>query len=213
MRALFLIGPGSTAARVLRAWLASGGGVAAVWARDTHRRRQWRSDRRLGRIRPAWSSNATASAHDLTVRKVPGFKKWPGATEAVQETGADVLISVYSSLIVPQSILDLFGQRAVNFHPALLPAFRGPTPTDAMMLEGAADSAGGMTLHVITKGIDEGPIIGQRRLPLSESGDLTRWHFDLARAAGEMARTELMEFLNGERPATPSLPVCSKVNI
>jgi hypothetical protein len=67
--------------------------------------------------------------------------------------------------IVPENILALFPGRAVNFHPAILPHYRGPNPRAGMILDGKADLYGGITLHCLSRGIDRGDIIAMRKVP------------------------------------------------
>lgn len=54
--------------------------------------------------------------------------------------------------------------RVLNIHPALLPAFPG-IETHRRSLE-AGVTEHGCTVHFVTAGMDEGPIIGQARVPV-----------------------------------------------
>ena len=45
----------------------------------------------------------------------------------------------------------------LNFHPSMLPAYRGGSPIEEQIIRG--DNIGGVTLHWMTEGVDEGPII------------------------------------------------------
>lgn len=53
------------------------------------------------------------------------------------------------------------GPMIVNLHPTLLPAGRGPWPFPRLILDGVAES--GVTLHLATERLDEGPILAQER--------------------------------------------------
>lgn len=56
--------------------------------------------------------------------------------------------------------------RMLNIHPSLLPKYRG-LHTHARVLE-AGDSEHGCTVHEVTSELDEGPILGQARVPVLE---------------------------------------------
>lgn len=117
---------------------------------------------------------------------------------AAQALGADTLVTCMTTLIVPPRLLSLFGRRAVNFHPTLLPAYRGPSPFQGLMLDGQGNRHGGLSLHVLTPGIDEGPVIAQKTLPLAQAGgDYWVWLAQHAAACRELAGSALPAYLSG----------------
>jgi len=74
---------------------------------------------------------------------------------------------------VPPSLLGMFGDRIVNIHPSLLPAFGGPGMYGHHVHEAVhrAFLAGqtaqtGMTIHRVNERYDEGPILFQARLEI-----------------------------------------------
>lgn len=74
-----------------------------------------------------------------------------------------VVLAGYMQLLSP-SFVGRFRNRIVNIHPALLPAFPG---LDAI---GQAVKAGvettGVTVHFVDEGVDTGPVIAQREVPI-----------------------------------------------
>jgi phosphoribosylglycinamide formyltransferase-1 len=61
--------------------------------------------------------------------------------------------------ILSKSFVDTFGSRAVNTHPALLPAFKGwHAVRDALA---AGVKLTGCTVHLVTEDVDSGPILAQ----------------------------------------------------
>lgn len=58
--------------------------------------------------------------------------------------------------------------RMINIHPSLLPKYRG-LHTHARALE-AGDKEAGCTVHEVTPALDDGPILGQARVPV-RTGD------------------------------------------
>ncbi len=67
--------------------------------------------------------------------------------------------------IIPQAVLDQFPLGIINVHPSLLPAYRGPTPIEQAILDGAVKT--GVSIMRLTKGMDEGPIYKQKTIKLT----------------------------------------------
>lgn len=53
-----------------------------------------------------------------------------------------------------------------NFHPSLLPHFRGPTPVPSAILAG--EKISGFTFFALEKGVDSGKILAQEKISLDE---------------------------------------------
>jgi phosphoribosylglycinamide formyltransferase-1 len=90
----------------------------------------------------------------------------------IEERGADlVVLAGYMQLLSP-AFVARFRERIVNVHPALLPAFPG---LDAI---GQALDAGvettGVTVHFVDEGVDTGPPILQREVPVPADRDRGR---------------------------------------
>jgi phosphoribosylglycinamide formyltransferase 1 len=77
-----------------------------------------------------------------------------------------IVLAGYMRLIGP-TLLTEFEGRIVNIHPSLLPAFPGK---DAIGQAIAAKvQVSGVTIHFVDEGMDTGPIIEQREIPLTEN--------------------------------------------
>jgi len=90
----------------------------------------------------------------------------------IEARGADlVVLAGYMQLLSP-AFVSRFRERIVNVHPALLPAFPG---LDAI---GQALDAGvettGVTVHFVDEGVDTGPPIAQREVPVPAGHDRAR---------------------------------------
>ncbi len=68
--------------------------------------------------------------------------------------------------IVKRPLLQAFPQRVLNIHPALLPAFPGLQSWQQALEYGAKIT--GCTVHFVDDGIDTGPIILQRCVPIND---------------------------------------------
>jgi methionyl-tRNA formyltransferase len=101
------------------------------------------------------------------------------------ELGADLLVVAGWYHMVPAELRRRFTRGALGFHASLLPALRGGAPLPWAILSGASET--GMTLFELGDGIDDGPIYGQRRIPVGPRttvGELV--------AAAEAAALELV---------------------
>lgn len=203
MRALILTAGGLISARVLQAWLGSGHSVGAIWVDTAGPDLLPPQDRLLGLTAPAWSVSALARAHRIPIVPSPDLSDFTTASETIRRLNADVLISTLTLTIIPGAILDLFPGRAVNFHPALLPHYRGPNPRAGMILDGKAREFGGVTVHCLSPRIDEGDIIGFRQVPHDAAEGFIVWNVRQARAAGALVKGELQAYLSGTRQAAP----------
>ena len=74
---------------------------------------------------------------------------------------ADVLICFAFPALIPQDLLAVFPKGGLNLHPALLPNYRGPHPLHRLAVDGQHAVHGGVTLHKMSAGFDDGDILGQ----------------------------------------------------
>ena len=88
--------------------------------------------------------------------------------EWIESRGADLIALAGFMQLLSGSFVERFRGRIVNVHPALLPAFPG---LDAI---GQALEAGvkvtGVTVHFVDEGLDTGPVIAQREVPVPVDG-------------------------------------------
>ncbi|NCC50281.1 MAG: phosphoribosylglycinamide formyltransferase [Spartobacteria bacterium] len=115
-----------------------------------------------------------ARRHDLPCRYIdcaPYKTKLDGAAEEamiayIRETGGDTVVLAGFMRMVKRGLLDAFPQRILNIHPALLPAFPGLHSWEQALDYGA--KVAGCTVHFVDDGMDTGPIIIQRAVPILE---------------------------------------------
>jgi len=78
-----------------------------------------------------------------------------------------VALAGYMRLLTP-FLVGRWAGRMLNIHPSLLPKYPG-LDTHARALA-AGDAEAGCSVHLVTDGVDEGPVLGQARVPI-EPGD------------------------------------------
>lgn len=90
-------------------------------------------------------------------------------SSALQRAGTDLLVcSGYMKKVGPAT-LEAFSGRILNIHPALLPRHGGKGMYGDRVHQAvlaAGDDESGATVHIVTEGYDEGPILNQARVPV-----------------------------------------------
>jgi phosphoribosylglycinamide formyltransferase-1 len=76
-----------------------------------------------------------------------------------------VLLAGYMKIVTPV-LVKAYENRMMNIHPALLPSFPGLDAQRQALEHGVKIS--GCTVHFVTEGVDEGPIIIQAAVPVQE---------------------------------------------
>jgi len=82
----------------------------------------------------------------------------------IDELGADLVVLAGFMRILTPGFIRHFEGRLINIHPALLPAFPGLHTHERALAAGVAEH--GASVHFVTEGVDEGPIICQASVPV-----------------------------------------------
>jgi formyltetrahydrofolate-dependent phosphoribosylglycinamide formyltransferase len=84
--------------------------------------------------------------------------------EALRIAGIElVALAGYMRVLTP-FLVRAWAGRMVNIHPSLLPLYPGLHTHERALAAG--DSHAGCTVHLVTEGVDEGPVLGQARVPI-----------------------------------------------
>ncbi len=104
----------------------------------------------------------------------PGSLKKAENSEALAMYHADLYIVAAFGQILPQRVLDQPRYGTLNIHASLLPRYRGADPIAETILQG--DKEAGVSIMLLDAGIDTGPVLLRRSVPLAEdetTGSLT----------------------------------------
>lgn len=82
----------------------------------------------------------------------------------LRDYGAQAAVLVAYGKIIPQEVIDIFPRGIINIHPSLLPKYRGPTPVETAILDGAKET--GASLIRLVAEMDAGPVFAQKRISL-----------------------------------------------
>ncbi len=118
----------------------------------------------------------------------------------IQDIGAQAAILVAYGKIIPQEIIDLFPKGIINLHPSLLPKYRGPTPIETVLLDGAKKT--GVSLMRLTKEMDAGPVYARRELELTGNETKQELADSLLKIGADLLIENLPKILDGSLQPT-----------
>ena len=110
------------------------------------------------------------------------------------------LICSYSRIIWKE-LREVFPFGIANIHGAKLPEYRGASVLQWAIINGETETA--VTLHYIDDGVDTGPIIGQRPVPISESDTSWTVRDRIIEETVVLLETYLPKLVRGPVPAQP----------
>jgi phosphoribosylglycinamide formyltransferase 1 len=84
--------------------------------------------------------------------------------EALRARGVELVCLAGYMRLVGAPLLDAFPDRVLNIHPSLLPSFPGLHAQRQALEHGVRVS--GATVHIVTAGLDSGPIVMQAAVPV-----------------------------------------------
>ena len=89
--------------------------------------------------------------------------------QALTDAGVKIVaLAGYMRVLTPW-LVNAWAGRMLNIHPSLLPAYPGLDTHARALADRAAEH--GCTVHLVTAGVDEGPVIGQARVPVLPGDD------------------------------------------
>lgn len=92
--------------------------------------------------------------------------------ERLRAAGVEWIVLAGFMRIVTSELLDVFPDRVLNIHPALLPAFPGVDAQAQALAYGVRIT--GCTVHLVDAGVDTGPIVAQAAVPVLPGDDRER---------------------------------------
>ncbi len=113
----------------------------------------------------------------------------------------DLIVVAAYGLILPQAVLDIPKHGSINTHASLLPRWRGAAPIAHAILAG--DTRTGITLMQMEAGLDTGPIVAVREVPIEAqdtTGSLTE---KLSQIAAALLVETLPAWLEGQIAPRP----------
>jgi methionyl-tRNA formyltransferase len=127
--------------------------------------------------------------------KVYQFKSLrdPAATQAMREAGADIGIMAFVTQFAPQEFVNIPKHGTIQYHPSLLPKYRGPSSINWPIIKG--DTETGLSIFRPTDGLDEGAVILQKKTPIGPDDTLGTVYFNRLFPMGVEAMLEAADLV------------------
>jgi phosphoribosylglycinamide formyltransferase-1 len=90
----------------------------------------------------------------------------------IESLGTDLVVLAGYMQLLSEAFVGRFRNRVVNVHPALLPSFPGLDAIGQALAAGVEKT--GVTVHFVDEGVDTGPVILQREVPIPADRDRGR---------------------------------------
>jgi len=136
----------------------------------------------------------------VQVLQPPKLRGTPFAEE-LRALRPDVCVVTAYGKILPKDVLEVAPRGCVNVHGSLLPRFRGAAPIQRAIAAGDAET--GVCLMQMDEGMDTGPVLAVRRLPIRPTDTSATLHDALSVLGGQVLREELPRHLAGQLVAVP----------
>ena len=135
---------------------------------------------------------AAAAEKGLRVFQFPSLKD-AEAHKTLRELAVDIGIMAYVLQFAPQDFVNIPKHGTIQYHPSLLPKYRGPSSINWPITRGETET--GLTIIRPTDGLDEGAVILQKETPVSENDTLGTVYFDRLFPLGVAAMLEAADLV------------------
>jgi methionyl-tRNA formyltransferase len=175
-----IIGQQDFGKAVLDAFLARGDEVAGVFCAPE---------------KPGAKADPLRAAAQEKGLKVYQFKSLrdPEAHAAITGLKVDLGIMAYVLQFAPDSLTRIPRLGTIQYHPSLLPKYRGPSSINWPIIRG--DTRTGLTIFRPTEGLDEGPIVLQRACDIGPDETIGDIYFNKLYPMGVKAMLEAAELV------------------
>jgi len=139
-----------------------------------------------------------AEQSGVPVLQLPSLKS-EQALEALRALDVELGVMAYVLQFVPQAFAAVPPLGMIQYHPSLLPRYRGPSSINWPIIRG--DERTGLTIFRPTDGLDEGPVILQKETPIGPDDTLGSVYFERLFPLGIQALQEAAELVKSGRAA------------
>lgn len=175
-----IIGQQDFGKAVLEAFLARGDTVAAVFCAPE------KEGARPDALR------AAAQERGIKVHQFKSLRA-PEAIQAMKDANAEIGIMAFVLQFAPQELVTIPRHGTIQYHPSLLPKYRGPSSINWPIIKGEIET--GLTIFRPSDGLDEGAVILQKKTPLCAEDTLGTVYFDRLFPLGVSAMLEAADLV------------------
>ena len=134
----------------------------------------------------------SAQEKQIKVFQFPSLKS-DQARAAMRGLNAEIGIMAFVLQFAPQDFVNIPKHGTIQYHPSLLPKYRGPSSINWPIIRG--DASTGLSIFRPTDGLDEGPVILQKETPIGADDTLGTVYFDRLFPMGVQAMLEAADLV------------------
>src|SRR5258706_12895458 len=139
-----------------------------------------------------------AMAANLPVYQPESYKK-PEVWEQFRALKPDLQVMAFVTLFVPEEFLNIPTKGSIQYHPSLLPAYRGASAINWPIIKGEKET--GLSIFWPDNGLDTGDVLIQKKTPISDTDTLGTVYFDRLFPMGVEAMLESVDLVKaGKAP-------------
>src|SRR3974390_3638145 len=116
-----------------------------------------------------------ALAAKLPVYQPASYRK-PEVGEQFKSLKPDLQVMAFVTLFVPENFLTIPPHGSIQYHPSLLPAYRGPSAINWPIIKGEKET--GLSIFWPDNGLDPGDVLIQKKPPIYDSATVGTVYFD-----------------------------------
>src|SRR5256714_4297339 len=116
-----------------------------------------------------------ALAAKLPVHQPASYRK-PDVWEEFRALKPDLQVMAFVTLFVPEEFLNIPTKGSIQYHPSLLPKYRGPSAINWPIIQGETET--GLSIFWPDNGLDTGAVLLQKKTPIGPNDTLGSVYFD-----------------------------------
>src|SRR5437016_13900987 len=133
-----------------------------------------------------------ALAAKLPVYQPASYRK-PEVWQEFKALKPDLQVMAFVTLFVPEDFLNIPTHGSIQYHPSLLPAYRGPSAINWPIIKGETET--GLSIFWPDNGLDTGDVLIQKTTPISGTDTLGSVYFDRLFPMGVEAMLEAVDLV------------------
>ncbi len=140
-----------------------------------------------------------AEAAGLKLIQPKSYRNKPEVWDEFRALKPDLQVMAYVTLFVPDEFLSIPTHGSIQYHPSLLPLYRGPSSINWPIIKGAKET--GLSIFWPDNGLDTGDILLQKTTPIGPDDTLGSVYFDRLFPMGVAAMLEAVDLVKaGKAP-------------
>jgi methionyl-tRNA formyltransferase len=129
----------------------------------------------------------------------PASCRKPEVWEEFRALKPDLQVMAFVTLFVPEEFLHIPTHGSIQYHPSLLPAYRGPSAINWPIIKGETET--GLSIFWPDNGLDTGDVLLQKKTPIGPTDTLGSVYFDRLFPMGVEAMLEAVDLVKaGKAP-------------